>query len=474
MSLKDRLKEKQIAKHELVEKNDLTLSDIDFLTLKDEITTLLDEKINSTPIWASYNESQQHELIRQFVDVQLASKFNSFSLSKNDKDKLVREIIVSSSGYGPLDSLMQDEDVSYILVNGAKNVFTEKNGKLNHTNIYFNDDKHLLNIVERMALKAGRKINKDNPVLGAKLSEGLYINAIIPPVAVDGPSLIIKKIKKNLSDIDSFLKQGFLSNEIAQTLSCAVENKLNILITGCRGVGKTALLNELATKIPDDERIITIEDFSELNFQKNNVVRLEVDHYIDTLRLETLVDVALKMRPDRILLGECKGSEAADIMKSINFGIKGFMSTLFADSPEDSLLKLEGLMCSSGSLSTESIRTQISSAIDLIIHICKLPDGSAKIYSITEVVGVNENKILLNEIFTINNAALDNGSHISTGKIPEFIKNAKIQSVPLEFFNKDKVHTYSETQNNSKAESKKKFSAQQNPSIKNRFMQRKK
>lgn len=425
----------------------------DFLNMKEQLHVLLVEKVNSTPTWVNYDDEQQKELIRQFIEGQLLGTFKSIPLNKNEKDRLIREIIQEAKGYGPLDPLLEDPSISDILVNGAKSVYVEKNGKLFKTNISFKDNQHLRNIIERIVSKVGRRIDEKSPMVDARLADGSRVNAIIPPLALDGPSLSIRKFKQDAGSMDSLLKWGSLTKEMAETLSLAVSGKLNIIISGGTGAGKTTLLNSLSAKIPNDERIITIEDSAELALQQEHVVRLETRpaniEGSGQITARDLVINALRMRPDRIIIGECRGAETLDMLQAMNTGHDGSLTTLHANTPRDALARLETMTMFSGvDLPEKNIKSQIASAINIIIQVSRLQDGSRKVTSISEITGTEGSIISMQEIFAFEQTGFENskvqGHHISTGIRPKFVDRLKERSlsIPLEYFNKDRQHTY--------------------------------
>lgn len=470
MPLKDRLKLKQV---NIANGPDLKLNNADFSKLKEQIRELLDEKIKATPIWIKYDENQQKELIKQFVEVQLANKFSNFSLVKADKEKLVKEIILESKGYGLLDELLNDAEISYILINGAKKIFVEKNGKLSKANVTFKDNNHLLCLIERMFVNAGKRLDEKNPVADVILPGGLRVNAVIPPVAIEGPSVSIKRVSEKAYTIEDLLNKGTLTKEIAETLISAVKSKKNILIIGDRCVGKTSLLNSLADLIPEEERIITIEDSAELKIDKENIVKFETDslNNLGDNRVESkdFIAHAIKMRPDRLILDEIKGAEFVELIKAVSYEQKSFLATLYAFSVQDALGKLENIIkCASSDFSEINAKNLIVSSVNLIVQVIRLQSGEVKLSSVYENAGLEGDKISVNEIFSLSNA--DN-LYISNGIVPLFIKNANSNEVPLEYFSKERVHTYTKAlESNNNASKKQKFSAQQNPSIKNRFI----
>lgn len=458
MSLRDRLNsQNQVINPKLIEAQTDSASsngvNNDFLNLKEQLHALLVEKVNSTPTWINYDDEQQKDLIRQFIEGQLINSFKHIPLNKFEKDKLIKEIIQEAKGYGPLDPLLEDPTISDILVNGPKHVFVEKGGKLYKTNVKFKDNQHLRNIIERIVSKVGRRIDEKSPMVDARLADGSRVNAIIPPLAIDGPSLSIRKFKQDAGSLESLLKWNSLTKEMAETLSMAVKARLNIVISGGTGAGKTTLLNSLSAQIPNDERIITIEDSAELALQQEHVIRLETRpaniEGTGQITARDLVINALRMRPDRIIIGECRGAETLDMLQAMNTGHDGSLTTLHANSPRDALSRLETMVMYAGiDLPEKNIKSQVSSAIDIIVQASRLQDGSRKITSISEITGMEGNVISMQEIFAFEQTGFENlkvqGQHVSTGIRPKFVEKLKGRSlsIPLEYFNKERKHAY--------------------------------
>lgn len=454
MSLRDRLTAQNAAITNGLETPQATVKvSSDFLKLKEQLHSLLVEKVNSTPTWANYDDAQQKELIGQFVEGQLATRFKTIPLNKDEKDRLIKEIIQEAKGYGPLDPLLEDPLISDILVNGANSVFVEKNGKLYKTNVHFKDNQHLRNIIERIVSKVGRRIDDKSPMVDARLSDGSRVNAIIPPLALDGPSLSIRKFKQDAGSMESLLKWNSLTKEMAETLAMAVKSRLNIIISGGTGAGKTTLLNSLSAQIPNDERIITIEDSAELALQQEHVVRLETRpaniEGTGQIAAKDLVINALRMRPDRIIIGECRGGETLDMLQAMNTGHDGSLTTLHANSARDALSRLETMVMYSGiDLPEKNIKSQIASAVDLIVQVNRLQDGSRKVTSVSEIIGMEGNVLSMQEIFNFEQTGVENlkviGQHVSTGIRPKFLEKLKMKSLtlPQEYFNKERKHSY--------------------------------
>lgn len=425
----------------------------EFSSLKEKLHSLLIEKVNSTPSWSNYSDVEQKGLIRQFIEGQLNANFRSVPLNKTERDKLIKEIIQEAKGFGPLDPLLEDPTISDILVNGAKNIYVEKNGKLYKTSIVFKDNNHLKNIIERIVSKIGRRIDEKSPMVDARLADGSRVNAIIPPLALDGPSLSIRRFKADAGTMDSLLKWGSISKEMAEVLEAAVAARCNIVISGGTGAGKTTLLNSLSAKIPPGERIITIEDSAELSLQQEHIVRLETRpaniEGEGAITARDLVINTLRMRPDRIIIGECRGAETLDMLQAMNTGHDGSLTTLHANSPRDALSRLETMVMYSGiDLPERNIKNQIASAINIIIQVSRLQDGSRKVTKVSEIVGMEGNTITMQDIFTWEQTGMGNkvvmGMHVSTGVRPKFIEKIKTRGIEVnnQYFDKSHRHTY--------------------------------
>ncbi len=427
--------------------------------LKDQLHVLLIEKVNTTPNWSSFDDDEQKNLIRQFIEFQIASSFRQVPINKSEKERLIKEIIQDTKGFGPIDPLLEDPGISDILVNGAKSVYIEKNGKLYKTSITFKDNEHLKNIIERIVSKVGRRIDEKSPMVDARLPDGSRVNAIIPPLAIDGPSLSIRRFKKDAGTIEALLRWGSMSKEMADVLSAAVMARCNIIISGGTGAGKTTLLNSLSAKIPPGERIITIEDSAELSLKQDHVVRLETrPKNIEgegEIATRDLVINALRMRPDRIVIGECRGAETLDMLQAMNTGHDGSLTTLHANSPRDALSRLETMVLYAGvDLPSKNIKQQIASAINIIIQASRLQDGSRKVTRVSEITGMEESVITMQDIFVFNQTGMSENSvlgvHVSTGIRPEFLKKIERAGIEIngKIFDAGYKHSYMIKTNN--------------------------
>ncbi|MBT9258421.1 MAG: CpaF family protein [Clostridiales bacterium] len=332
-------------------------------------------------------------------------------------------------GYGPLQPLLEDPTISEIMVNGAKKIYVEKNGRLQRVPVEFENDQQVLHVIERIVAPLGRRIDEASPMVDARLPDGSRVNAIIPPLALDGPALTIRKFAKDPYTIEDLIRFGTLTREMAEVLRAAVGARLNILVSGSTGSGKTTTLNVLSSFIPPEERIVTIEDAAELQLQQEHVVRLETRpanlEGRGEITIRHLVRNALRMRPDRIVVGEVRGAEALDMLQAMNTGHDGSLTTVHANSPRDALSRLETMVLMAGmDLPLRAIREQIASAIDLIVHQQRLRDGSRRIMYITEVQGMEGDVIVLQDVFQFVQEGVDGqkvkGSFRTTGIRPKF------------------------------------------------------
>lgn len=349
-------------------------------------------------------------------------------LSQSEREQLTREVLYETLGLGPLEPLLSDANVNDILVNGAESVWIDRDGKLVETAIRFKDDNHLLHIIGRIVARIGRRIDESSPIVDARLPDGSRVNAIIPPLALDGPILSIRRFRPVPFAFDDLLSRGALTEEMAEFLKQCVRARLNILISGGTSAGKTTLLNVLSSYISNEERIVTIEDTAELRLQQRHVIRLESRpanvEGEGAVGQRELVKNALRMRPDRIIVGEVRGAEALDMLQAMNTGHEGSLTTVHANSPRDALSRIETLVLLSGvELSQRSIREQIGSAFDLVVQVKRLADGGRRVVSIAEVTGVQEGVVSMQEIFEFRQSGLDDagnlaGKHVSCGIRP--------------------------------------------------------
>jgi len=367
-----------------------------------------------------------------FVKKILVQAYNSLNinLALTLKEQLFRDIFDEILGFGPLQPLLEDPSISEVMVNGPNSVYIEQKGKLKKTGIRFDNDDAVMHLIEKIILPLGRRIDSDTPTVDARLPDGSRVNAIIPPVAVDGPSITIRKFEKGRLSIDQLIEYNSITRNMANLVQACVVSRLNIIISGGTGSGKTTLLNVLSSFIPEDERIVTIEDAAELRLQQDHIVRLETKSADlegkHAVTIRDLVRNSLRMRPDRIVVGEVRGGEALDMLQAMNTGHDGSLTTLHANSPRDALSRLETMSLMAGmELPLKVIREQIASAIDLIIQQSRMKDGSRKVTSVTEVSGMEGDTIVMTEIFKFEYTGISKegevlGSLVPTGIRPFF------------------------------------------------------
>ncbi len=374
-------------------------------------------------------------------------------LSTAERHNIVRDVLYETLGLGPLEPLLADPDVNDILVNGAQSVWVDSNGKLKLTDIHFKDDNHLLHVINRIVSRVGRRVDESSPIVDARLPDGSRVNAIIAPLSIDGPILSIRRFRPNPFQLEDLISKNTISANMANFLQMAVRARLNILVSGGTSAGKTTLLNVLSGHISDDERIVTIEDTAELRLQQRHVIRLEsrpanIEGQGSVSQRE-LVKNALRMRPDRIIVGEVRGPEALDMLQAMNTGHEGSLTTVHANTSRDALSRLETLVLLGGvELSQRSIREQIGSAFDLVVQIKRLIDGTRRVVSITEVTGVQEGVISLQDIFEFEQTGLDPdgkvlGKHRACGIRPLF-ENKFVEAgihLPVEIFSAETSET---------------------------------
>jgi pilus assembly protein CpaF len=333
------------------------------------------------------------------------------------RDQLFREILDDLLGFGPLQPLLDDSSISEVMVNGAKKVYIERDGKLIKTNVQFDSDEQVLRLIDSIILPLGRHIDPDNPTVDARLPDGSRVNAIIQPCAIDGPTITIRKFQKGKLSIDQLIEFGSITRSMADFIRACVISRLNIIISGGTGSGKTTLLNVLSGFIPDDERIVTIEDAAELRLQQEHVVRLETKSaniegkYSVTIR--DLVRNSLRMRPDRIVVGEVRGGEALDMLQAMNTGHDGSLTTLHANSPRDAVSRLETMVLMSGmDLPLKVIREQIAGAVDVVVQQSRLKGGVRKVTSITEISGMEGDTVVMTEIFRFEQTGVNQDGQV--------------------------------------------------------------
>jgi len=356
-------------------------------------------------------------------------------IPRHERDRLITRIIDESVGYGPLEPLLEDDEITEIMVNGPYEVYYEKKGRLYKTDIQFRDEEALRHVIDRIVAPLGRRIDVSSPMVDARLPDGSRVNAVIPPISLKGSLLSIRKFRKDPIRMEHLIGFGSLTPEMATFLASVVKSKLNIIISGGTGSGKTTLLNALACFIPENERIITIEDMAELRIPHGHVAGLEARpanvEGKGEITIRQLVKNALRMRPDRIIVGEVRGAEAFDMLQAMNTGHEGSLTTVHANSPEDAINRLEAMvMMSSADLPPAIIREYLVGAIDFIIQIGRLPDGQRKMLSIAEIKKDQRGKVEMQEIFRFNQTGVDDegtvqGYHTATGILPNCLQRLK-------------------------------------------------
>jgi len=345
---------------------------------------------------------QRHAFLKQKLD-DIFGRLPT-RLPESIRQQLTQEALNDVLGYGPIQPLLDDPDVTEVMVNGPKSVYVEKKGHLTKTGITFENNQEVMRIIDRIILPLGRRIDADTPTVDARLPDGSRVNAVIPPVAIDGASITIRKFRKDKLSIEQLIEFGSLTAPMAEFLHACVASRLNIVVSGGTGSGKTTLLNVLSSMIPEDERIVTIEDAAELQLQQDHIVRLETRPTSlegkGMVTIRDLVRNALRMRPDRIIVGECRGGETLDMLQAMNTGHDGSLTTLHSNTSRDALSRMETMVMMAGmDMPLKVIRQQISSAIDLIVQQTRLKDGTRRITAVTEVAGMEGDTIVLTDIF---------------------------------------------------------------------------
>jgi pilus assembly protein CpaF len=382
-----------------------SLSAADLIKLKRFITESLTRELE--------HENPPSEQRKTFITQKLNDIFGRLPTKLPDsiRQQLTQDVMNDVLGYGPIQPLLDDPDVTEVMVNGPKSVYVEKAGHLTKTGVTFENNQEVVRVIERIILPLGRRVDADTPTVDARLPDGSRVNAVIPPVAIDGANITIRKFRKDKLSIQQLIEFGSLTAPMAEFLRACVVSRLNIVISGGTGSGKTTLLNVLSSMIPEDERIVTIEDAAELQLQQDHVVRLETRppslEGKGMVTIRDLVRNALRMRPDRIVVGECRGGETLDMLQAMNTGHDGSLTTLHANTPRDSLSRMETMVLMAGmDMPLKVIRQQVSAAIDLIVQQTRLRDGQRKITAVTEVAGMEGDTIVLTDIFRFEQTSI--------------------------------------------------------------------
>jgi pilus assembly protein CpaF len=409
-----------------------------FQEMKSRLHRALINRMDLTKLGALAPDQLNAEVSRLAEGVLAAE---AMPLSTVERERLVNEVRHELFGLGPLEPLLADPTISDILVNSHSKIYIERRGKLEATNVAFKDDEHLMRVIERIVSSVGRRIDESSPMVDARLADGSRVNAIIPPLSIDGPVLSIRRFGAEPLRMSALVEKNAVTREIADMLEMCVRARLNVLISGGTGAGKTTLLNALSAFIPEDERIVTIEDSAELQLQQPHVVRLETRPPNIEGRGEVtqrdLVRNALRMRPDRIVIGEVRGGESIDMLQAMNTGHDGSLTTIHANTPRDALTRLETMIQMTGMrLSDRAMRQQIASAIQLVVQAARLSDGTRRMTSISEVTGMEGDTITMQEIFQFERTSVDREGRVigrfrPTGIRPRFAERLKACGLQL-------------------------------------------
>ena len=424
---------------------DLVLTELELewkLKIHDRLLKVMDLSLIGT-----VEEDRARAEIGEIVQRLFAEE--SAPLSLDQRRRIVKEIENEVMGLGPLEPLLADAKIADILINGPKQVYIEKNGKLQLTDVQFNDDDHLVNIIDRIVSAVGRRIDESSPMVDARLKDGSRVNAIIPPLALDGPVMSIRRFGVDLLKMEDLIEFGALSEDVAKVLRGIVKAKLNVLISGGTGAGKTTMLNVLSGCIPEDERIVTIEDSAELQLQQPHVVRLETRppniEGNGEVNQRDLVRNSLRMRPDRIVIGEVRGPEALDMLQAMNTGHDGSLTTIHANTPRDALTRVENMVSMTGiNFTSKVLREQIASAINVVIQLSRHEDGRRRLVSLQEINGMEGEIITMSELFKFDREGVDEDGNVQgglkpTGIVPGFYKTITARGIdmPIEVFHPD-------------------------------------
>ncbi len=412
--------------------------EMEFENLKRRIHGKLVDKLDLTRVGELEGETLRREI--RLVVEHLCDTEDTL-LNRNERERLVDEVLDETFGLGPLELLLKDASISDIMINGPHNIFVERNGRIEKTPVTFRDNTHLLQIIDRIVSKVGRRVDEVCPMVDARLQDGSRVNAIIPPLALDGAVVSIRRFGSNPLKLEDLLNYKAFTPEMVMLLEGAIKARLNIVISGGTGSGKTTLLNTLSSFIANDQRIITIEDAAELQLQQEHVVRLETRppniEGKGEIKATDLVRNALRMRPERIIIGECRGPETLDMLQAMNTGHEGSMTTTHANTPRDAVARIETMITMAGfELPIKALRQQISSAVDLIIQANRLQGGPRRITHITEVVGMEQDTIIMQDVFRYVQDGIDEtgkarGRFVATGVRPSFMDKLESAGVRL-------------------------------------------
>jgi len=410
----------------------------EFENLKRRIHNKLVEKLDLSKV-GDLEGPQLRREIRLVVEHLCDTE--STMLNRNEREQLIEEVLDETFGLGPLEMLLKDETISDILINGPKKIFIERGGRIEKTSVEFRDNAHLLQIIDRIVSKVGRRVDEVCPMVDARLTDGSRVNAIIPPLALDGPAVSIRRFGANPLKLEDLLNYKAFTPEMVMLLEGAIKARLNIIISGGTGSGKTTLLNTLSSFIANEDRIITIEDAAELQLQQEHIVRLETRppniEGKGAITATDLVKNALRMRPERIIIGECRGPETLDMLQAMNTGHDGSLTTIHANTPRDGIARLETMIMMTGfDMPIKAMRQQIASAVQLIVQATRLQGGSRRVTHITEIVGMEQDTVVMQDIYRFQQEGLDEdgrafGRFECTGIRPTFMDRLESAGVRL-------------------------------------------
>src|SRR6478752_2762206 len=410
----------------------------EFENIKRRIHTKLVDKLDLSRVGELEGEVLRREI--RLVVEHLCDTEDTY-LNRSERDRLIEEVLDETFGLGPLELLLKEPTISEIMINGPKNVYVERGGRLEKTQVNFRDDKHLMQIIDRIVSKVGRRVDEVSPMVDARLTDGSRVNAIIPPLALDGAAVSIRRFGSNPLKLEDLLNFKALTPEMVMLLEGAIKARLNIVIAGGTGSGKTTLLNTLSSFIPNHERIVTIEDAAELQLQQEHVVRLETRpaniEGKGAITATDLVKNALRMRPERIIIGECRGPETLDMLQAMNTGHDGSLTTLHANTPRDAVVRLETMVMMTGfDMPIKAMRQQIASAVNVLIQASRLQGGIRRVTSITEIVGMEQDTVVMQDVYKYVQEGIDEtgrarGKFEATGIRPTFMTKLEAAGVRL-------------------------------------------
>ncbi|MDZ4847743.1 MAG: CpaF family protein [Pirellulaceae bacterium] len=410
----------------------------EFEVIKRRIHSRLVDKLDLSRVGEMKGDALKREI--RLVVEHLCDAENTL-LNRSERDRIVDEVLDETFGLGPLEFLLKDPTISDILINGPKSIFVERSGRLEKTEVEFRDNAHLMQIIDRIVSRVGRRVDETSPMVDARLEDGSRVNAIIPPLALDGAAVSIRRFGSNPIKLEDLLNYKAFTPEMVMLLEGCIKARLNMIICGGTGSGKTTLLNTLSSFIQNDQRVVTIEDAAELRLQQEHVVRLETRpaniEGSGAITATDLVKNALRMRPERIIIGECRGGETLDMLQAMNTGHDGSLTTIHANTPRDGIARLETLVMMAGfDLPVKAIRQQIAGAVDVIVQASRLQGGPRRVTHITEIVGMEQDTVVMQDIYRFNQEGIDEsgkayGSFECTGVRPTFMSRLESAGIRL-------------------------------------------